>query len=167
MNEAANTTPVLDCHELSCHFRSPFGPIRVLHDVSFSIPPRTTLGIVGESGAGKSMLVKTIMGIAPEGMKTSGRILADGIDLSTLNEAKRRALLGRKFGMVFQNPMTSLNPFVRVGRQIEEASRFHLRLGKAQAKALAIELLASVGIPDLSITHIVGAFRWRCQMRCH
>lgn len=115
MNEAANTTPVLDCHELSCHFRSPFGPIRVLHDVSFSIPPRTTLGIVGESGAGKSMLVKTIMGIAPEGMKTSGRILADGIDLSTLNEAKRRALLGRKFGMVLQNPMTSLNPFVRVG----------------------------------------------------
>ncbi|MGO4119444.1 ATP-binding cassette domain-containing protein, partial [Rhizobium ruizarguesonis] len=76
-------------------------------------------------GAGKSMLVKTIMGIAPEGMKTIGRILVDGTDLSTLNETKRRAFLGRKFGMVLQNPMTSLNPFVRVGRQIEEASRFH------------------------------------------
>ncbi|MGO7425048.1 ATP-binding cassette domain-containing protein, partial [Rhizobium ruizarguesonis] len=78
MSEAAKTTPVLDCHDLSCYFRSPIGPIRVLHDVRFIITPRTTLGIVGESGAGKSMLVKTIMGIAPEGMKTSGRILADG-----------------------------------------------------------------------------------------
>ncbi|MGO7624403.1 ABC transporter ATP-binding protein, partial [Rhizobium ruizarguesonis] len=80
-----------------------------------------------------SMLVKTIMGIAPEGMKTRGRLLADGTDLSTLTEAKRRAFLGRKFGMVFTNPMPSLNPFVRVGRQIEAAGLFPLRLGKAQA----------------------------------
>jgi peptide/nickel transport system ATP-binding protein len=94
------------------------------------------------------MLIKTIMGIGPKGTNIDGRIIVDGIDLSGLSEAKRRTLLGSKFGMVFQNPMTSLNPFVRIGRQIEEASRFYLGLSKAQAKALAISLLEDVGIPD-------------------
>jgi peptide/nickel transport system ATP-binding protein len=139
---------VLCCEKLSCEFQSARGPVRILHDVDLSIAPRTALGVVGESGAGKSMLVKTIMGIAPVGMQVTGRIELAGVGLTELREDKKRALIGRKVGMVFQNPMTSLNPFVRIGRQLDEASRLHLGLGKAEARARAVELLASVGIPD-------------------
>jgi peptide/nickel transport system ATP-binding protein len=78
----------------------------------------------------------------------SGGVRFDGTDLGTLREKERRRLLGRRVGIVFQNPMTSLNPVVRVGRQIEEASRYHFGLGKRQARAAAIELLGAVGIPD-------------------
>jgi len=147
------TTPtsielVLDCNSLSAQFRTASGPIQVLHDISLTLKPCTALGIVGESGAGKSMLIKTIMGLGPAGMQVSGHISLAGTDLSSMNERRRRQFLGAKVGMVFQNPMTSLNPFVRIGRQIEEASRYYLKLGKADAKALAVDLLGSVGIPD-------------------
>ncbi len=140
--------PLLDCERLTCDFPSPRGPLRVLHGIDLRLAPRTALGIVGESGAGKSMLVKTIMGLNPAGSRVTGRIALDGVDLAGLDEPRKRAYLGRKVGMVFQNPMTSLNPFVRVGRQIAEASRFHLGLDARAARALAIDLLDSVGIPD-------------------
>jgi peptide/nickel transport system ATP-binding protein len=139
---------LLDCEAVSCTLATSRGPLGLVEDVTFRLGRRTTLGIVGESGAGKSMLIKGIMGLTPSDIRVAGRIALDGQDLVGLPEASRRALLGRRVGMVFQNPMTSLNPFVRVGRQIDEASRLHLRLGREEARSRAIELLAQVGIPD-------------------
>lgn len=139
---------LLDCEAVSCTLATSRGPLRLLEDVTFRLGRRTALGIVGESGAGKSMLIKGIMGLTPSDIQVGGRIAFDGQNLVGMPEARKRALLGRKVGMVFQNPMTSLNPFVRVGRQIDEASRLHLRLGREEARERAVELLAQVGIPD-------------------
>jgi peptide/nickel transport system ATP-binding protein len=145
---SAPADPLLSVENLSCTIDGPQGPLRILNDVSFSLDHSTSLGIVGESGAGKSMLVKTIMDIAPSRARIAGRVTLEGTDLSTLAPRQKRTLLGRRVGMVFQNPMTSLNPFVRVGRQVQEASRIHLGLDRTKARALAVSLLQAVGIPD-------------------
>jgi peptide/nickel transport system ATP-binding protein len=148
MTEETTQFPILSCEGMSCTIAARPAPLQVLHDINFSVSRRKTLGIVGESGAGKSMLIKSIMGIAPTPVRVEGRILLDGIDLSTLKPKARSQLIGRKVGIVFQNPMTSLNPFASVGRQIEEAGRFHLDLTRTQARERATELLRVVGIAD-------------------
>lgn len=145
---ASPDTPALTCEGLNCVIMAPRGPLHLLRDVSIDLDRSTTLGIVGESGAGKSMLIKAIMGIAPAAAEVTGQVVLDGVDLSSLPERRRRAFLGRKVGMVFQNPMSSLNPFMRVGRQLDEASRYYLGLSRAEGRALAIDLLRTVGIPD-------------------
>lgn len=142
------TRPILSCQDMSCELDSVSGPLQILQNISFSLDTRRSLGIVGESGAGKSMLIKSIMGIAPRGLRMDGQILLDGEDLSALSPRQRAKLIGRKVGIVFQNPMTSLNPFVPIGRQIAEASRIHLGLSKSASRQRAIELLTVVGIPD-------------------
>lgn len=139
---------VLAVDGLTGTLKTPGGALRLLNEVSFRLPKGRTLGIVGESGAGKSMLVKVVTGIAPRSMTTTGRVVLNGQDLSRLAQRQRAALIGRQVGIVFQNPMTSLNPFVRIGRQVEEASRIHLGLSRATARARAIELLSVVGIAD-------------------
>ncbi|MCL6650885.1 dipeptide/oligopeptide/nickel ABC transporter ATP-binding protein [Agrobacterium rubi] len=141
-------SPILSCEGMSCTIAAKPAPLQVLQDINFAVSRRQTLGIVGESGAGKSMLIKSIMGIAPKPVNTEGRIVLDGIHLSTLKPRARSQLIGRKVGIVFQNPMTSLNPFASIGRQIEEAGRFHLGLNRKQARERAIELLSVVGIAD-------------------
>ncbi len=148
MTETAQDTPLLTVDAITCSLDSDAGPVRLLEDIAFRLGPKSALGIVGESGAGKSMLIKTIMGITPVGMNVDGRIVFAGADLMALAPRKRAETLGRSVGMVFQNPMTSLNPFVRVGRQIAEAARIHLGLSRKEARARAIELLDVVGIPD-------------------
>ena len=140
--------PLLSVEALSCTLPGPSGPLRILTDVGFTLPHSTALGIVGESGAGKSMLVKTIMDIAPARASVTGAVRLDGTTLQSLDTRTRRTTLGRRVGMVFQNPMTSLNPFVRIGRQVEEASRKHLGLDRHAAREKAISLLRAVGIPD-------------------
>jgi len=140
--------PMLDVENLSCEFHSEAGVARVLNHVNLTIEKGRTIGIVGESGSGKSMLMKAILGIAPHTARVTGTIKFDGQDLSTLKEGDRRKLLGRRVGIVFQNPMTSLNPVVRVGRQVEEANRYHFHTSKKDARRLAIDLLAAVGLPD-------------------
>jgi peptide/nickel transport system ATP-binding protein len=139
---------LLEVENLSCEFTSDAGVARVLQDVNLTLERGETLGVVGESGSGKSMLMKSILGIAPRTAKVTGRVVFDGVDLSTMKEGERRRYIGRRIGIVFQNPMTSLNPVVRVGRQIEEASRYHFGLSKADGRKLAVELLAAVGLPD-------------------
>lgn len=148
MESTAAQQPVLSCTDMTCGMDTARGPVQILQNITFSLATHRSLGIVGESGAGKSMLIKAIMGIAPRSLKTNGRIELNGQDLSGLSPARRAKLVGRKVGIVFQNPMTSLNPFVRIGRQIEEAGRVHLGISKAEAQARAIELLSFVGIPD-------------------
>ncbi len=139
---------LLQVEGLSCEFDGSRGVARVLQDVRLTLGKSMTLGLVGESGSGKSMLIKSILGIAPRTARVTGRVVFDGVDLATLKERERRKFLGRRVGMVFQNPMTSLNPFVQVGRQIEEAARYYFKLSKDQGRSLAIELMATVGLPD-------------------
>jgi peptide/nickel transport system ATP-binding protein len=138
----------LEVEGLTCAIQTPQGPIPLLSDVSFKIPRGETLGIVGESGSGKTMLARAIMGITPNGAELTGRILLDGVDLLSLPLKERRQRLGVGIGMVFQNPMTSLNPVVPIGRQITEGLRHHRSAGRKEAKARAMALLDQVGLSD-------------------
>lgn len=148
MSQQLQTGPILSCQALSCELDSVTGPLKILQNINFTVDTCSSLGIVGESGAGKSMLIKAIMGIAPTGLRIGGRIELEGQHLPALKPRERRKLIGRKVGIVFQNPMTSLNPFVPIGRQIEESGRVHLGLTHREAKARAVELLTVVGIAD-------------------
>lgn len=142
------SAPMIEVDGLSCRIDGPEGTARLLRDVSLRVEKGRTVGIVGESGSGKSMLLRTALGLAPSAATVSGRVTLNGQDLQALSRRGRRKLVGRSVGMVFQNAMTSLNPVVRVGRQVSEASRKHLGLSRPQAKAKAAELLDLVGIPD-------------------
>lgn len=148
MADSVQARPLLSCQDMTCELDSVSGPLQILQNISFSLDTRKSLGIVGESGAGKSMLIKAIMGIAPRGLRIDGKIMLNGEELSALPPRQRAKLIGRKVGIVFQNPMTSLNPFVPIGRQIAEASRIHLGMSKSASRDRAIELLTIVGIPD-------------------
>jgi peptide/nickel transport system ATP-binding protein len=142
------TEALLEIDGLSLVIDTPDGRAEILQDVDLRLEKGKTLGIVGESGSGKSMLLRAVLGLAPAAAAVSGSVRFAGEDLGELAAEKRRRFLGRHVGIVFQNPMTSLNPVVRIGRQIDEASRYHLGLGRREARRRAVELLASVGIPD-------------------
>jgi peptide/nickel transport system ATP-binding protein len=134
---------------LTVRFLVPGGRVTVVDDISFALKPGETLGLVGESGSGKTITSLALMGLleTPPAEIAAGRVLFEGRDLLTLPEAELSDLRGARLCMVFQEPMTSLNPLMTVGRQIEEPLRRHLGLSKAQAKARSIDLLAKVGIP--------------------
>ena len=124
--------------------------VPVVHGISFDIEAGTTLGIVGESGCGKSLTSLAIMGLL-EGSQvriTSGSVLFDGQDMLALPADRRRAIMGADMAMIFQEPMTSLNPVYRVGDQIAESILQHRKVSKAQARERAVELLRLVRIPD-------------------
>jgi len=139
---------VLQVEDLSCSIDTADGPVKLVDNVSFAVRRGETLGVVGESGSGKTMLVRTIMGINPNAATVTGRVVLDGVDVLTLPKKERRRRLGAGIGMVFQNPMTSLNPVVPVGRQITEGLRYHRSLGRREARARALELLELVGISE-------------------
>lgn len=134
---------------LTVRFRTPGGRVTVVDDVSFALKPGETLGLVGESGSGKTITSLALMGLleTPPAEIAAGRVLFEGRDLLSLPEAELSDLRGARLSMVFQEPMTSLNPLMTVGRQIEEPLRRHLGLSRAEAKARAIDLLRKVGIP--------------------
>ena len=140
--------PILSVTNLTVVFKTRFGGVPVIDDVSFSIAPREILGIVGESGCGKTMTSLAIMRLMPEqGIVTSGSIRLSGEDLVFASEARMRDLRGNEISMVFQEPMTSLNPVFSVGEQIAEVLRSHQGLSKNEANEQAVELLESVKIP--------------------
>ncbi len=121
----------------------------LVHDVSFDIGPGERYGLVGESGSGKSMTLRAIAGLLPRGVTVlGGRIEFAGADLLTMAASERRLLMGPKISMIFQEPMTALNPTVRVGRQVSEGPRRHFGLSRAAADKLAVEMIALTGIPD-------------------
>ena len=124
------------------------GPARAVRDLSLSIDRGETLGIVGESGCGKSMTALALMGLLPENGRASGRIAFAGEDLLALSEEALCRVRGNRIAMIFQEPMTSLNPLHTVGRQIGEALRTHRGLSGAAARRETLELLAKVGIPE-------------------
>ncbi len=144
--------PILEVSNLRTYFRTAAGVARAVDDVSFSVAPGETLGIVGESGCGKSVTSLSIMRLVPQppGYHPSGVIKFDGRDLLALPERAMRKLRGADVAMIFQEPMTSLNPIFRVGSQIGESLRQHKGLSRKDARLEAIRLLERVGIPDPS-----------------
>jgi len=142
--------PVLRIEELSCGFHTEEGYIRVVDRVSFDLETGTTLGIVGESGCGKTVTALSIMGLLPlpAGVLEGGRILFEDADLVTASHEHMRIVRGQHIGMIFQEPMTALNPVHRVGKQLFEALRlYEPGLGEEAVERQAIDLLRQVGIP--------------------
>jgi oligopeptide transport system ATP-binding protein len=141
--------PLLDVRDLRTTFKTEDGTVTAVAGLSFSLDAGSTLGIVGESGSGKSVTSLSIMRlIAPPGRIESGRILFDGEDLLQKSEAEMRAIRGHRIAMIFQDPMTSLNPVLTVGEQIAEAVRLHLGLSRREARDHTIEMLRKVRIPS-------------------
>jgi oligopeptide/dipeptide ABC transporter ATP-binding protein len=142
--------PLLHVRDLVTSFRTDQGVLRAVDGVSFQVPARGTLGIVGESGSGKSVTSLSIMRLipSPPGRIESGEILFEGHDLLKLPEREMRKLRGDRISMIFQEPMTSLNPVYTVGAQIVEAIRLHQKRSRGQARERAVEMLKLVGIPS-------------------
>jgi oligopeptide/dipeptide ABC transporter ATP-binding protein len=150
LQPAARTSPapVLEVRGLNVAFPHEGGPRRVVAGVDLSIAPGRTLGVVGESGCGKSMTALALMGLVPAPGCTSGSVRFEGEELIGQPEARWRALRGDRIAMVFQEPMTSLNPVMPVGRQIAETMVLHQGLGWRAAEEAAVGHLAAVGIPS-------------------
>ena len=143
-------TPLLEVRNLKTYFFTDRGTARAVDNVSFQISEGQTLGIVGESGCGKSVTALSVMRLIPEppGKIMAGDIRFDGKDLLALSEKEMRAIRGNKISMIFQEPMTSLNPVFRVGDQIGEVLRLHQKLGKKECREQTVERLKQVGIPS-------------------
>lgn len=142
-------TPLLDVRNLSTSFFTEKGEVRAVQDVSFAINPGQTLALVGESGCGKSVTALSIMRlIESPGKIVQGRILFQGQDLVTLPDAELRHIRGKSIGMIFQEPMTSLNPVFTIGDQIGEVLSIHTTLSKEEIRAEVIRLLDKVRIPS-------------------
>ena len=139
---------LLEVNNLTVTLATARGPANAVRGVSFALERGETVGLVGESGCGKSITALALMGLLPEGARVKGAVRLDGRDLVGLDEAQLCALRGDRIAMIFQEPMTSLNPLHPIGRQIAEPLVLHRSLGWAQARARALELLARVGIPD-------------------
>jgi ABC-type dipeptide/oligopeptide/nickel transport system ATPase component len=138
--------PLLDVQHLSVTFG---GPTPAVDDVSFSIARGETLGLVGESGSGKSVTAFSILRLLQSpGRITGGRVMFEGRDLLTLPEDEMREVRGAGISLIFQEPLTALNPVIRVGDQIAEALLVHGKASRAEARARAVELLEAVKIPD-------------------
>jgi peptide/nickel transport system ATP-binding protein len=139
---------LLDIAGLNIDLPTSDGARRIVRDVSFSLDRGGTLGVVGESGSGKTMTALALMGLSPDGATISGTVRFGGEDLTKLDEAAWRALRGDRIAMIFQEPMTALNPLQTIGWQIAEPLILHRRLSKRAALAEAVRLLTRVGLPD-------------------
>jgi peptide/nickel transport system ATP-binding protein len=137
---------LLSVRDLTVSFHTPDGVVEAVRGVSFNVERGKTLGIVGESGSGKSVATQTVAGLT-RGARVSGQAIFEGRDLLTMSAAELRALRGPGIAMIFQNPLSSLHPFYRVGWQIEEMIRAHEPVSRQNARKRAIELLGLVGIP--------------------
>ncbi len=143
-----SAAPLLEIDDLSVELMTDRGPLRAVNGVRLSLAPSRSLGIVGESGSGKTMLSRAVLRLLPGNAKATGAVRFDGRDLLRLSRAALRRLRGRELAVVFQDPMTSLNPVLTIGGQIAEGLREHLGLSPAAAMARAMALLAEVGIPE-------------------
>ena len=141
---------LLEVNDLKMYFHTREGVVRAVDGVTYHLDPGETLGVVGESGSGKSVTVMTIMGLIdmPPGKIEGGDVLYRGRSLITMSEQEKRHVRGNDIAMVFQDPMSSLNPVYKIGRQLGEGLRIHKGLSKKEAWQRAIELLDLVGIPN-------------------
>ena len=155
--EPKKKTPVLELRNLVVHYETPEGVAEAVNGISFTVNESETLGLVGETGAGKTTIALTTMGLLPDaGHVVQGEVLLDGVNIVTTSNKKRdkkkhdrgmRHLRGGTMGMIFQDPMSALNPVHYVGDQIAEVVSLHNPVSKAEAKARAIEMMETVGIP--------------------
>ncbi len=134
------TAPLLDVRDLTVTLPTAQGRRAALRGVSFTLSRGATLGLVGESGCGKSLTALALMGLLPDGAQVTGSIRFDGRELTTLDDEAMGALRGDRIGMVFQEPMTALNPVHRIGDQIAESLRLHKQMNAAAARAEALRL---------------------------
>ncbi|MFN8671571.1 MAG: ABC transporter ATP-binding protein [Candidatus Sericytochromatia bacterium] len=142
--------PLLQVKNLATHFHTEEGVVKSVQDVTFEVNAGEVLGVVGESGCGKSVTSMSILRLVqqPQGKIVNGEILFNGTDLLKLSEAEMRKIRGNKVSLISQDPMTSLNPVLTIGEQIMEAIILHQKLNRKDAKAKAIEMLKAVGIPS-------------------
>jgi oligopeptide transport system ATP-binding protein len=142
--------PILEVKNLKTQFFTQDGVVRAVDDVSFYVMPGETLGVVGESGSGKSITGLSIMRLipSPPGKIVNGEVLFQGKDILKMSDEQVRSIRGNDIAMIFQDPMTSLNPVLTINRQISESLQLHMGMNKSQAKNRAIELLKMVGIPN-------------------
>ncbi|MCH8476962.1 MAG: dipeptide ABC transporter ATP-binding protein [Wenzhouxiangella sp.] len=149
MSTEQNTRPLIRIDGLTVDFHTEDGLVRAVEDLSFDIPRGGTVGLVGESGSGKSVTAMTLMRLipTPPGKISAGHINFDGQDLLALSESQMRRIRGKRIGMIFQEPMTSLNPVFRIGEQVAEVLRQHEGLSRRAARDRTLELLDQVGLP--------------------
>ncbi|GGV41405.1 peptide ABC transporter ATP-binding protein [Actinomadura cremea] len=140
--------PVLQVRNLHAYIGTPRGVVRAVQDVSLHVDRARSLGVVGESGSGKSMMARTIMDRLPPRAGCSGEVLFKGRDLLAMSRKQRSEIWGKQVAMVFQDPGRSLNPVVRVERQLTEGMRRLLGVGRSEARGRAVDLLREVGVPD-------------------
>jgi ABC-type dipeptide/oligopeptide/nickel transport system ATPase component len=140
---------LLEVNDLSVHFATEDGVVHAVDGVSFELERGKVLGIVGESGSGKSVTAMTVMGLTRDiNARFGGEVNYQGRNLLELSDAEMQNYRGNEIGMIFQDPMTSLNPVYRVGEQISEAIRAHEKVDKRNARRRSVELLKQVGIPN-------------------
>ena len=147
---ATSVQPLLSIRDLVTEFKTPDGIVHAVDGVSYDVFPGETLGVVGESGSGKSVTVMSILGLIPQppGRIANGQILLEGTDLLQLSESDMRKVRGQDVAMIFQDPMTSLNPVLTVGDQLAEAILVHDHVGEDVARKRVVELLELVGVPN-------------------
>ncbi|MGW0246248.1 ABC transporter ATP-binding protein [Nocardia goodfellowii] len=143
-----NAPSILQVRNLRTHIGTPRGVVRAVDDVSFDVGRARSLGVVGESGSGKSVMARSIMGLLPPRAGCSGEVIFQGRNVLALSEKEKMNVWGKQIAMVFQDPGRSLNPVVRVERQLTEGMRKHLGVGRSEARGRALELLQEVGVPD-------------------
>ncbi len=149
MTAPAAGAPLLEVADLRVRLRTPRGPADVVNGLSYTVGRGETVAVVGESGSGKSVSVLALLGLLPARVATvTGSARLDGEDLLGMSPERLRQVRGPGVGMVFQDPMTSLNPVLTIGRQLVEGIRAHGRVGKAEARERAAGLLTEVGLPD-------------------
>ena len=141
---------ILDVQGLETTFKTPDGVVHAVNGVSFGLAEGETLGVVGESGCGKSVTMLSVLGLiaSPPGKVVSGKAIFSGQDLIKMSKEEIRHVRGAQIAMIFQDPMTSLNPVLTIGRQLEEPLMLHIGMTKSQARERAAELLSMVGIPN-------------------
>ena len=158
--------PILQVKDLTVSFNAYAGTVQAVRGVSFDLNPHETLAIVGESGSGKSVTIKAILGILPKnGRIVNGEIWYQGEDMAKYSESDFYKIRGKKISLVFQDPLSALNPIMKIGKQITEALILSKSIEKSKAKERAIELMEAVGIPDPEIRYDQYPFQFSGGMR--
>lgn len=161
-----NRETILSVKDLKINFRAYGGLVQAVRGISFDLKRGETVAVVGESGSGKSVSVKTIMGILPgNAVIEGGEVLYDGMDLTKISEEDFHKIRGNRIGLIFQDPLSALNPIMKIGKQITEVLHLSKKMNKEEAKAKAIELMHAVGIPDAERRFYQYPFQFSGGMR--